>query len=306
MSKINIALREKMNKALLIGINYTGSRHALNGCINDVENVREYLGERFRVVNEVSLDTNRVLQSVQKVYNFRKTAHQQVKEVKKTRSTGADELEILVLTDDKEQKPTRANILAAFKWLVKGAKQGDRLYVHYSGHGSQVRDLNGDEPDGRDECLCPLDYNTAGMIIDDDVRKCLINPLPKGSQLRCIFDCCHSGTMTDTKYIYKNTASFQGKLQGRKDARQLETKADVIAWSGCRDDQTSSDAYISGKFAGALTATFLEILRDPKQDRSYSALYERLTTLLKQRKYAQKPQLTSGKAIDVESRFDLF
>ena len=75
-----------------------------------------------------------------------------------------------ILTD---ARATRAAILNGFKWLIKGAKKGDVLVFHYSGHGSQVADTSGDELDGKDETICPHDYATAGMIKDDDFRALL-------------------------------------------------------------------------------------------------------------------------------------
>ena len=40
-----------------------------------------------------------------------------------------------------------------------------------SGHGSQKRDADGDESDGFDETICPVDYSSAGEILDDDMNK---------------------------------------------------------------------------------------------------------------------------------------
>ena len=48
-------------------------------------------------------------------------------------------------------------------WLVRGAQPNDSLFFHYSGHGSQTYDSDGDEVDGNDETICPVDYNSAGM-----------------------------------------------------------------------------------------------------------------------------------------------
>ena len=45
--------------------------------------------------------------------------------------------------------PTRKNILSAFRWLRDGAKAGDSLILHYSGHGGSVKDMDGDEEDGK-------------------------------------------------------------------------------------------------------------------------------------------------------------
>ena len=44
---------------------------------------------------------------------------------------------------------TKKKIEAGIKSLFKGSKAGDVLFLHYSGHGSNTPDLNGDEADRR-------------------------------------------------------------------------------------------------------------------------------------------------------------
>lgn len=91
-----------------------------------------------------------------------------------------------------------------------------------------------------------------------------------------------------------------------QNVKEKDTKANVVGWSGCRDNQTSSDAFINHDFAGAMTATLFEIMRDPKQDKSYQAIYMKLLQLLKARGYEQRAQLSSGTPIDLTATFDLF
>jgi hypothetical protein len=101
---------------------------------------------------------------------------------------------IHVLTD---QAATRAGILAALEEFVAGTGPDDVVYIHYSGHGSQVEDLNGDEKDdGLDETITPHDGRMAGIpdITDDRLGEII-------SRLRCryaliVLDSCHSGTAT--------------------------------------------------------------------------------------------------------------
>ena len=50
---------------------------------------------------------------------------------------------------------------------MRGAQPGDAFFFHFSGHGSRVKDTDGDEADGWDETICPVDYDRAGMIVDD-------------------------------------------------------------------------------------------------------------------------------------------
>jgi hypothetical protein len=60
--------------------------------------------------------------------------------------------------------------MVAMRWLIGGTQPGDSLFFHYSGHGSQVVDHSGDEEDGLDETICPVDFKSAGQIIDDEVN----------------------------------------------------------------------------------------------------------------------------------------
>lgn len=117
-----------------------------------------------------------------------------------------------MLTDDAanpRQIPTRANMIAAMQWLVRDAQPNDSLFFHYSGHGGQTPDLDGDEDDGNDEVIYPLDHKTAGFIVDDDIHTIMVKPLPPGCRLTAIFDSCHSGTAMDLPYIY----STEGKIK---------------------------------------------------------------------------------------------
>ena len=45
------------------------------------------------------------------------------------------------------------------------------------------------------ETLCPVDFQSAGMIIDDEVNQMLINPIPQGVRLHIVIDACHSGML---------------------------------------------------------------------------------------------------------------
>lgn len=89
----------------------------------------------------------------------------------------------------------------ALHWLVQGCQPGDSLVFHYSGHGSRQRDYHGDEVDGYDETLCPLDFETQGMIVDDEINAAIVKPIPHGVKLHAIIDSCHSGTVLDLPFL---------------------------------------------------------------------------------------------------------
>jgi uncharacterized caspase-like protein len=93
-----------------------------------------------------------------------------------------DEENITVLMDDgNHPEPTMENILAAYKQIVADSQEGDAVFLHYSGHGTKLRDDDrNEEADGYDEALVPLDFQEKGMIRDDDLYDILVKPLSHG------------------------------------------------------------------------------------------------------------------------------
>ncbi|CAG8710965.1 8880_t:CDS:2, partial [Dentiscutata erythropus] len=210
---------------------------------------------------------------------------------------GFKEADMLILTDDQRDQtriPYRGNIIAAMRWLVQDARPND------SGHGGQVEDLDGDEDDGYDETILPLDFEKNGQIIDDEMHDIMVKPLFPGVRLTAIFDSCHSGTALDLPYIYSthgvvkeynivseggstimnagmsylrgdlngiktSIMSFGKKaMSGNKIAEQnrvnKSSQADVIMFSGCKDAQTSADANEAGQNTGAMSYAFIKAL----------------------------------------------
>lgn len=141
-------------RAVLIGINYVGQQGQLSGCHNDVKNMKEYL---------------------MNVHGF-------------------EERNMTILMDDgMHMNPTRANIMQAYRDLTRYSAPGDTVFIHYSGHGGRVRDTSGDEDDGYDETLIPVDFQRSGQITDDELFRDLVKPMPKGVLMTSLMDCCHSG-----------------------------------------------------------------------------------------------------------------
>lgn len=189
-------------RALFVGINYTGTKSELRGCHADVQNLKSFVEK-----HGFSSQNMRVLMDV----------------------VGAPS----------DTQPTRANMLAGMKWLAEGAKAGDSLFLHYSGHGSHQKDTDGDEGDGEDETICPVDYDTAGMIVDDDIHALVCKPLPAGVKLTAIFDCCHSGSAMDLPFTY----TVDGNLQ------IVETDNRAVA---AKHALRAGLSYLRGDTAGAM------------------------------------------------------
>lgn len=259
-----------MKKAVLIGINYPNTSHALKGCINDVLEMKQIL---------------------EQVYKFDS---------------------IKMLTDS---EATTAGMLSALNTLVNEAKPGDILYVHYSGHGSQmINPTESDtEADGLDEIICPIDLNWKDKVIrDDDLRK-IFDRVPSGVNLTVTLDCCNSGGGLDHEYQYQPDVSsnkeiennpgrflpppdhlapeimFIGKAQRQVRSRSVDDTGLLI--SGCQSHQTSADAFIGGKYMGACTYAMSTLLRETEGDITYKELVDRMNQKMVELKFTQRPEL---------------
>eukprot|EP01025_Chloroclados_australasicus_P066400 TRINITY_DN9149_c2_g1_i1.p1 TRINITY_DN9149_c2_g1~~TRINITY_DN9149_c2_g1_i1.p1 ORF type:complete len:403 (-),score=48.30 TRINITY_DN9149_c2_g1_i1:436-1527(-) len=117
-----------------------------------------------------------------------------------TTDFGFEEQNITVLidTDESYEQPTGGNIKNQLRNLVKQTQEGDVLFFHFSGHGTQVPgDPDHDEADAKDEAICPTDMN---LIADDDFRA-IFQDLDPGAKFTMIADCCHSGGMLDHSQV---------------------------------------------------------------------------------------------------------
>jgi hypothetical protein len=203
--------------------------------------------------------------------------------------------DITVLTDYTNLKPTKKNILDAFKKLLSDAQPGDFVVFAYSGHGSYTKDLNGDETTGYDQMIVPLDFD---MIIDDDLKIIIQNNLKENVTLFALFDSCYSGSVLDLKYQYLDSLNYDNYTENDK---QLETKGRVFMISGCTDKQTSTDAFINNKAGGAMTWSLLESIKQ-KPNCSWRELIKGMRDNLKTNGYDQIPQLSSGTIQNIDTQ----
>ena len=233
-----------------------------------------------------------------------------------------------------DERATKAAILERLDWLVADVRPGDILVFHYSGHGAQVPDRDGDEADKLDECLCPYDFSWDDPLTDDDLRE-RVERVPVGANFTVILDCCHSGTglratpgqtpmpsvarrllaPPDIAFRAVKKVTIDANLVNRSvtmtEFRSLERNrfgrslGDVgVLISGCKAEQESKDAWIQGDYHGALSYSLYEALKEGKGV-SYSGWIERAVKLLRERYEisSQDPQLEGNDEI---RRWQLF
>ncbi|MBN2322956.1 MAG: caspase family protein [Spirochaetes bacterium] len=104
---------------------------------------------------------------------------------------GWDDGEITLLLDS---EATKSAILSAVESMAQAAFPGDYLFIFYSGHGSYVTDTSGDESDGTDEAIVPVDFDTGDLstlLLDDELGSALSGCRTEKGVF--IFDSCNSG-----------------------------------------------------------------------------------------------------------------
>jgi len=153
-----------------------------------------------------------------------------------------------------DRDATREGILAALRNLVESSGPNDSLYIHYSGHGSQVPDGNGDEPaDGFDETLVPHDGRSPSIadITDDELAE-ILESLPAANVV-VVLDSCHSGTATrgDLAVVSRwvppdsRASLYQTPVQTRKVVEVLGERHTLITASA--SDQLALDGPVDGR-----------------------------------------------------------
>ena len=245
-----------MKRAVLVGINYeTNSNARLYGCINDIYNISDVLVDAFgyRLEN------------------------------------------ITKLRDDSHHaslQPTRANILTRLAQLVRDSANCEEIWFHYSGHGAQIYDRNGDERDGLDEIIVPVDYATNGIIVDDEIFNIL-----RFSRCRTIllFDSCNSGTICDLQWHFDYVNNGQVKVLNTS---RVLANPNIICFSGARDNQYAADAYSRDQrqSVGAFTQSFLTCLRQNNINVEVMRLHTDICAYLQRVGFSQVPTLSSSAA----------
>lgn len=208
---------------------------------------------------------------------------------------------VTLLTDKTEKKPTKTNIITELENFLSSSLENDILYFHYSGHGSNVVDLNNDELDRKDETIVSKDLQN---ITDDELVSIIRKKLPKNRTLIAVFDSCHSGTVLDLKYNVEYVENSQ-TLRISDSSKYTDIDPNIIMISGCRDSQYSEECLTSTGVNGLLTWGLYETITKNK-NLTFKSIYVSLLKLLKGIGAIQVPQLSMGSLIDINESINIF
>lgn len=218
------------------------------------------------------------------------------------------------------KEATGEQVRKAIMFVVGKAKRHDTVVVQYSGHGSFVPDIDGDEPDGTDECLCPYDIRKKGPITDDELFE-LYSARQKGVKVIMISDSCHSGTVAKfapitTPPTLKSASAPQRKVRflppavflPKREAQKLGIRRAfrsssppgryaALLMAGCQDTEYSYDAYFNGRPNGAFSFVALDSLRSLSREATYWDWFRLVRRVLPSQQYPQSPNLYGSKSM---------
>lgn len=210
------------------------------------------------------------------------------------------------------EQASKAGILNGLNWLTKDAAENDVLVFYYSGHGSNVADLDDDEHDNVDEIIVPwdIDWRTQKYITDDNLYDLFTNKVPKTVRTDVILDSCYSGSATRSQFRYEGQYRQQRFLPPpldhqfainsmipqftkKKEMGQkivAKTQNDVL-WSGCQENQVAWELELGGQVRGAFTYYFTRILRKSNGQLPREEIYTTLRNSMASDGFEQVPNL---------------
>lgn len=169
------------------------------------------------------------------------------------------------------RQATKAGIVSAFRRLTAQCRRGDIVYIHFSGHGQQMTDLNGDEPDQLDEAWIPYDaYKKYGVrdrgekhLSDDELARMLTavrQRIGATGSILVVVDACHSGSSTrgevgDSVAVRGTWDRFVIPQTG-KSKSVAGTSQHWMTISACKDYQNNYE--LSGLRMGKLTCGLVQ------------------------------------------------
>ena len=250
----------KSKSALLIGILYKGTKYELKGCHNDVDNYNSFIKKRG--YNDITV----------------------LKDTSTLKSKSNSKFKV--------GQPTKDKIIEGFNHLLNQARnKGVREFIiQFSGHGIKhtVRPISGTRTsNGYDTALIPSDFEKEGVVTQSLISAYLYK-FPEGCRVLLIFDCCHSGTMTNLPYMLIHSTRFE-KLNS------LDFKANLLCIAGCTRDGKSVDVYNLNRdksWSGALSWAILESLKIGEKI-TVTKILGNIRKLMIKYGYNQVPQITA-------------
>lgn len=188
-----------------------------------------------------------------------------------------------------DKEATKTGISTALNMLVSQCMQEDIVYLHFSTHGQPFEDINGDEDDGWDESIVPVDapieytkgkYEGENHLIDDELHDyCtkIRKAIGTNGMLYVVIDACHAGkaSMGIEEDVVRGTKAGFTRNGKYYRPQKLEKSnyynipfspslGKVVFIEACRSYQVNKEIVECGKYFGALSYYINQVLSNCK------------------------------------------
>lgn len=226
-----------------------------------------------------------------------------------------EDLRVLV-----NSRATKENIVRRLGAVLDRSEPGDLVIFYFSGHGTQVRDRDGDElRDALDEVICPydMDWDRGTYLVDDDLDAALESLRP-GVMMEAIFDCCFwgagarslipepvvQGLRPDVRFIpppvdvFARSEGDEERLPHHRLARSEVFTGRNVLWAASQEGQPAAEDYIDGRAHGIFTFYGCQLIvesieRPPPWNYSRAQLLDDLRACFEEQAYEQRPELAA-------------
>jgi hypothetical protein len=275
----------KSTRAVIFGLDYSTSSNALHGCANDANNIATCL-KMLGLYDKIDVYTDK-------------------------------------------SSPVSTTYMGILDILTSLASDTtlSRVFIFFAGHGTQLMDITnkddyeedgdegndkGDETDGKDECIVPSDFwdelnnQMPEKLISDDILRVVLSRFGKDTKVTALFDCCHSGTVCDLRYVLDTTKGTYNVLENYE-----ACAADITVISSCLDTQLSIEEIRAGNSrpSGVFTSRFIEYMYNMTTtspiDCTTLHISSAIYNMMKDGDYLQIPVVSSSRVLDETSRLFL-
>lgn len=262
-----ITIRTPKKKALLVGINYENTNNLLNGCINDINSIKELLITKYNYTDIITItDQTNLKPTKQNIL-----------------------IELSKLLDNSEYGDKLVFVFSGHGSFVRDTNNDE---------------LDGfDELLIPVDALT----NPKKSIKDDELKSIINSKLKQGVSLFSLIDSCFSGTALDLKYNYLNSDFGNTETINQKEIDTQGNIIMISGCNDKQTSADNSFLDLSNniKYNGALTYNFLQSLKVNNYNISYKVLLNQIRGRLFRGSFTQIPQLSSGKKFDINSKFTL-
>jgi hypothetical protein len=260
-------VRKPKKYALLVGINYENTQYKLNGCINDVESIKNMLTNVYNYNSVITVTDSTLLKPTKQVILS----------------------ELAKLLNNCESGDN-----LVFAYSGHGSSYPDTNGDETDKYDELIVPIDGLT-------------NPRNCIKDDEIKNLLNTKLKSGVTLFVITDCCHSGTILDLKFNYINSDAGNTETVNIKEKETQGQVIMISGCSDKQtsDDAYFFDASKNVVYNGALTYYFLQTLKTNNYNISYKTLLNQIRGRLFRESHTQIPQMSSGKKLDINTKFSL-